>query len=166
MGDLEDSQQALYKKILQSNKKGKRIDEKPDYERPKSKFECDICGDTYFTERALEVHTTLCKLESEPKDSKDENLPQESSREPLSKKRRLSGPSEEEVRDLQQNQQEPQDDKVQRKLQLIEPLPQPQRKAYQRGISCDTAVKLMDSFRIPKKQTPSPSTSRYKRLEP
>ena len=96
-------------------------------------------------------------------DSKDENLPQESSREPLSKKRRLSGPSEEEVRDLQQNQQEPQDDKVQRKLQLIEPLPQPQRKAYQRGISCDTAVKLMDSFRIPKKQTPSPSTSRYKR---
>ena len=96
--------------------------------------------------------------------SKDDNFPQESSREPLSKKRRLSGPSEgEDHRDSQQIQQEPQDDKVQRKLQLIEPLPQPQRKAYQRGISCDTAVKLMDSFRIPKKQTTSPSTSRHKR---
>ena len=74
--DLENFEEQFVGKVPvkddEDSKKRKRIDEKSDrersdYERSKSKFKCDICGDTYFTEGALEAHKTLCKLESKPK---------------------------------------------------------------------------------------------------
>ena len=118
------------------------------------------------SDSAVEEGEVLSPPPPPPRESKDsteqKRKDSEASREPLKKKPKLST---DEVRKLVEDDSNT--DKVAvagpRKLLMIDPLPQPHRKAYQRGISSETIEKLTNKDPVPstsKTLSSKPSTSK------